>query len=130
MVIENDARLAWFQVSNAALQRVKIPAIYQPCMLRPKRKWQTADPHQICDTHDGWRTYQQSSGTNNNASACNWVIILVVRNWCYHLALFVRRAGTTLLSLPWKTATSHFRGDHLAAVGRLVKVPAFVEMHH
>jgi hypothetical protein len=40
------------------------------------------------------------------------------------------RAGATLLSLPGKTATSHFRGDHLAAVGRLVKVPAFVEMHH
>ena len=29
-----------------------------------------------------------------------------------------------------KTATSHFRGNHLAAVGRLVKVPAFVEMRY
>jgi hypothetical protein len=28
-----------------------------------------------------------------------------------------------------ETATSHFRGNHLAAVGRLVKAPAFLTMH-
>jgi hypothetical protein len=33
-----------------------------------------------------------------------------------------------LLYLPLHTATSHSRENHLAAVGRLVKVPAFVKM--
>jgi hypothetical protein len=28
-----------------------------------------------------------------------------------------------------ETATSHFCGNHLAAVGRLVKAPAFLAMH-
>ena len=38
VVIEKDARLTRFQVSHMALQRVKIQAFNEPCILRPKRK--------------------------------------------------------------------------------------------
>jgi hypothetical protein len=75
MVIENDARLTWSQVSNAALQRVKIQAFNEPCKLRPKRKWQSTDRHQICELHNGWRAYQRGYWANQDASACDEALV-------------------------------------------------------
>lgn len=70
MVIEKDARLTRFQVSHVALQRVKIQTFNEPCILRPKRKWQSADRHQIFDPHNGWCAQQRRRGTNEDASTC------------------------------------------------------------
>jgi hypothetical protein len=57
-VIEKNARLTRFQVSHVALQRVKIQTFNESCILGPKRKWQTAHRHQICNLHNGWHAYQ------------------------------------------------------------------------
>jgi hypothetical protein len=44
------------------------------------------------------------------------------------LSFFSKEAWRSSAILAVETAASHFRGNHLAAVGRLVKAPAFLAM--
>jgi hypothetical protein len=44
------------------------------------------------------------------------------------LSFFSKEAWRGSAILAVETAASHFRGNHLAAVGRLVKAPAFLAM--
>jgi hypothetical protein len=58
MIIEISTRLVRTQVSQVIFERVKIQAFDEPCRLRPKRKWQAANRHQICGTYNSRRAQQ------------------------------------------------------------------------
>jgi hypothetical protein len=71
---------------------------------------------------------------NSEAAAPMKMLLRVMRLW-WGVGInavsppFTMRAGTALLSLPLKRPHPTFVETTLPQFGRLVKVPAFVEMH-